>query len=719
MAKENEEVKLPEGSEDPKVVETRVDKMLDPRGKDAPVEVSKSNDSLKEISAKIDKLGSDSEVPKPKPAVVDKHKEQILSAPEVPKNSKNKAKPEIKKPNKETDNTNTAKIADSVGQDDSTEDNSTSQQPEHNDKAHDDDNSANSSENKSEQNAEDSAVDDIVSKEGDVVLKAEDEKQKKAIAVPRKASFGRKVVTKLKNLWSKPYIRRTALGLALAIVVATVAVPTSRYFVMNTAGIRSRASITVFDNSTKLPLKNVTVSMSGLSVQTDKNGLASFKNIKLGKTIVKIEKRAFAEITQVSTIGWGSNPLGELSLTPVGSQYDFMVTDFLSGNPIKGIEATSGIASALSDDEGKIKLTIDSDDIPETDEIKATISGEGYRDEVITIDAKNKEATLVSLVPARKHVFISKRSGQYDVYKIDADGKNEGLLLKGTGSERSDITLALHPNFELAALVSTRDNLRNSDGFLLSTLTIINVAEEESPAKVISSERIQLVGWSGTRLVFVKIAAGASASNPKRHRLISYDTKTSKSNELASSNYFNDVSMVGNIVYYSPSSAYQNQATSLRSVNADGNNDQVVLNKEVWNVFRLKYDELVLSVSQEWHSYDITTKKITLLDGQPADLRSRVYTDNPKQDKSLWIDKRDGKGVLLIHDITNETNEDEVLHTASGLNTPVTWLNDNIVLYRIRTDSETADYVMNINGGEHKKLVDVTNTGGLDNWYYY
>lgn len=50
------------------------------------------------------------------------------------------------------------------------------------------------------------------------------------------------------------------------------------------------------------------------------------------------------------------------------------------------------------------------------------------------------------MAPSRKHVFISKRSGTYDVYKVDVDGKNEEKVLSGTGSERPDaIALSIHP----------------------------------------------------------------------------------------------------------------------------------------------------------------------------------------------------------------------------------------------------------------------------------
>jgi hypothetical protein len=47
------------------------------------------------------------------------------------------------------------------------------------------------------------------------------------------------------------------------------------------------------------------------------------------------------------------------------------------------------------------------------------------------------------LVPDRKTVFVAKDSGKYDLYKSYVDGKNREVLLKGTGSENSNIALAM------------------------------------------------------------------------------------------------------------------------------------------------------------------------------------------------------------------------------------------------------------------------------------
>lgn len=560
----------------------------------------------------------------------------------------------------------------------------------------------------------DKAVDDIVEKESDDLLDAEDEKLAKAFDGKKPSRFER-FKQGWHDWWSNPVKKRASIAVIVVLVVTLLAVPHSRYFLLNTAGVRVSASVMVLDESTQQPLKNVTVNIGNQSAKTNEDGRVRLERLRLGRNRVEVEKRAFATLERFVTLGWGSNPLDDMKLTPTGTQYAFVVTDYLSGKPVDKVEAIQDEASAFSNQEGKIKLTID-EEMAEQQEVEVTIKSDEYREERVMLKLDSQDEIKLQLVPVQKHVFISKRSGKYDVFKVDADGKNEERVLAGTGAERDDMTLVPHPAKGLVALVSTRDNARNSDGFLLSTLTIIDLSDNKATG-VGQSERIQIVDWSGDRLVYVQIAAGASAGNPKRHRLMSYNTETGEAKELAASNYFNDVFAINNIIYYAPSSAYTSEKASLYKVNADGSARQTAFGSEVWNAYRTEYDKLVLAVAQDWYEYKIFDGKSTKLGGEPANLRSRIYAESPDRTHSVWVDQRDGKGVLITYDPSTKT--EETLLEKSGLNNPVRWLNNNSLVFRVTTGQETADYVMSIDGGETKKLKDVTNTSGIDRWYYY
>ncbi len=556
------------------------------------------------------------------------------------------------------------------------------------------------------------AVDDIVAHEGDDLLAAEDEKIAAAFQPQAKPTLGSRLKGLLSAWWHNPKARWLTFTFLFLAFLAACLVPTSRYFMLNTAGVRSSASVQVLDASTQQPLKNVKIKIGGAEGLTGSDGRAKLAKVKLGPSTMIIEKRAFAPVNQPFTVGWGSNPVGPFKLTPTGTQYSFVITDYLSGKGAEGVEATSGEANALSDQDGKIKLTIDQP----ADEFEVIFKAENLREEKLKINGDNKAEQIVQVVPARKGIFISNRSGKFDVYKIDIDGKNEEKILAGTGSERDDMVLVSHPSDEIAALVSTRDNKRNQDGFLLSTLSLVDLGDNKTQT-VVQSERVQIVDWIGDRLVYVQIAQGTSAANPKRHRLMSYNYKTGNNQELASANYFNDVMIVGTKVYYAPSSAYQSGGSSFYKLDADGSNRQTLLNEETWNFFRTSYDHLTASTSNIWYDYKVSDKTPTKLPGQPASLISRIYVDSPDGKKSLWVDNRDGKGVLLAYEPS--TQNEQILRTQSGLKNPVRWLSSSVIIYRINTDQETADYALSLNGGEPKKIRDVTNTGGVDKWYYY
>lgn len=557
------------------------------------------------------------------------------------------------------------------------------------------------------------AVDEIVAKEADAILDAEDGKIEKK--VPEKSQKGDgKLKRFFKAWWSNPKARWATIIVVLTSLIMVGIFPASRYYVLNTVGVRSSASITVVDESTGQPLKNVDVAIEDSVARTDVNGYASLAKVKLGPSQLIVKKRAFAESTQDVTIKIGTNKLPNIRLKPTGVQYSFVVTDYLAAKPIAKTEAISGDASAVSDDKGNIKLTVDN--VKDVDELEVTFKKEGYRDEKLHINTDDKSAQKVVLVPSRKHIFVSKRSGKYDVYSIYIDGKDEKLLLPGTGYEHDDVALAVHPSANLAALVSTRNDKTNKDNFRLSTLTVLN-SENGDSTEIGSSERIQLIDWIGYDLIYVQATEGASATSPNRNKLMSYNYKTKEVKQLASSNYFNDVIVAGGKIYYAPSSTSNPQEAKLFRVNSDGSQKTVIVDQEVWNVFRTDYENLLASANQTWFNIRIGEDKATSASSQPTNPKSRIYVSDKSGINNLWVDKRDGKGVLLNYHA--DSRDEQVLRSQDGISNPVYWLNDRVAVYRVTNQQETADYVLSLDGGEAHKIKDVTNTNSLAQWYFY
>lgn len=559
----------------------------------------------------------------------------------------------------------------------------------------------------------DKAIDEITAKEADDVLAAEDAELNKASESNKESTGWRtKVSNFFKAWWRNPKARYgTIIGLAVLIMVS-MSVPTSRYFVMNTVGIRSSASVVVIDESTQQPLKNVEVTVANQTAKTDSNGEVKLKKVKLGKTELVISRRAFAGVSKPVTVGWGSNPFGSFSLKPTGSQYNFTITDFMSDKPIAKAEVSAGENNAVADDDGKAVLTVDEKEISP---LEVIIKAEGYRDEVISLNLDEKNPQTSKLVPGRKHSFVSKRSGKFDLYSIDVDGKNQKVILAGTGNEREDMAIVAHPKDDVVAFSSTRDNVRNAEGYLLTTLNIVNTKTGEK-VMVTQSESIQLVDWVGNRLIFVQVAAGASAANPNRMRIVSYDMANNSQKEVVSGNSIYDVVVIGSNIYFGlPETTAGGLIGFFRSP-ADGSNRTTILNKAIYGALRTSYDHISLQASDGWYDYKVGDNAATRLGGEPSNQRNRIYQDDENHKNSIWVENRDGKGTLLRYDVAAQ--EDAVLHTQSGLNYPVYWLNSNYVIYRVQTQQETVDYVLNLGGGQPRKISDVTNTSSNASRYY-
>ena len=560
----------------------------------------------------------------------------------------------------------------------------------------------------------DESVDDIVEKESDELLAAEDKELEHAFVESKPVTRMDKIKQIFWRWWHNKKVRYATLAGLLVVIIAIFLIPTTRYFVLNNVGVRASATLTVHDQSTGQPLKNVKVNLSNQSATTGSEGKVTLHHLKLGRTKLVVQKRAFAEVSKTITVGWGSNPLADVDLRAVGSRYSFVIKDWLSDKPIDKAEASSGEFDTTSDKDGKLVLTVDGG---KDQDLNVKITANNYRTETIVLGDNNKDSQEIKMVSGRKQAYISKRSGKYDLYKIDVDGKNDDLILAGTGSEQPEIGLVAHPTDEVLAMVSTRDNVRNKDGYLLSTLTLVDLSDNSNKI-VTRSERVQVLGWSGDKLVFVQIIAGTSGGNPNRQKIYSYDYKTANKTELASSNYYNDLVMIGNDVYYAPSNSYLPTApVGYIKIRVDGTNKQTLIDKEVWNIFRSDYGVLDLSVQQDWYKYEIGDSKLTKQAKAPASLNNRIYTDSSDRKQSLWVDDRDGKGTLLLYDVTTKT--DKVIKIQSGLSNPVRWLDNHTIVYRVHILAETADYVLNIDGGDAKKIRDVTHTDSADRWYYY
>jgi hypothetical protein len=547
----------------------------------------------------------------------------------------------------------------------------------------------------------DQAVEEVTRTEGDKLLQDQDEGIE--VVAPAK---GHGIWGGIKSWWHNKLARDLTITAILLAAAGLFIYPATRYWILNTCGVRASASVIITDEKTRLPLKGVKVEIGDVESKTDADGKVVIAGLKLGSQYLEINQTGFAAVEKPLIIGWGSNPLAAIELQPTGIRFTIILQDYLSEKSVAGAVATSGQATATSDKNGKIELTFASlDDAGQ----QVKISKDAYRSELITLADDPKQPTLVKLVTSNPAVYVSKQSGRYDVYRSYIDGKDPKVIFAGTGSETSNISLVVSPDNRFAALVSTRDNQHDGDGFLLSSLTLINV-EDGSSTTLGRGAQIQLIDWIGSRLIYELVSADPAAGSSK-YIIVGYDAVANTRVQLVAAEHLNAVfSAQGTILFAVADDDSSNANTgSFYRISPDGANKQKVLDKEVWSGQRVDYNTIDLQTTEGWSAYDILGNRATDI-SSPSSLTNRLYSDKPDGSQSAWVNNSDGQSQLNIYNI--QTAKDQSIQT-TGVAYPVRWITSDAVVFRLVAGNEIADYAISTQGRQAYKIADVANSYGF------
>ena len=550
----------------------------------------------------------------------------------------------------------------------------------------------------SEDVATGSAVDDIVKSDADVALPSESSRPK---AIVMKPSMFERLKNAWYTWWDNKWSRYGTVAFGIILALLAVFVKPVRNLVLNTAGVRSSVLVSVLDGANNLPLQNAVVSVDGVSGKTDEKGQVRLEGIHLGTQEVDIRKLAFAGVKKQVDFGMRIVDMGEITLKPTGQKLSFVLTDFLSGKPIADVSLKSGEATAKSDKKGEAILTI-------APGASGTIKVEkdGIRTEEVELSEAQAGTVKRKLVPSAKAVFISKESGKYDVYTVYIDGKNREVLLAGTGLETQSMTVLPRPAGDKVAVVSSRDDKRNKDGYLLAGLFVVDVETGEQ-VNIEYAEQITLLGWRGDTLLYRQTVAGTSAANANRQKIIAYDFGANKRFQLANANYFAGEYLIGNTVYYTVSATDSGAKETFAQVNIDGTGKKTLYTGDAWSLLRGDYTKLKFQTPTKWYEYTLGASA-PVESTPPAEYSSPYFVDSPNLKTSVWVDVRDNKGVLLLRNLSD--GKDKELASQRSMQAAAYWLGEKAVVYRVVGAGETADYIVSVNGGTPRKIADVSLT---------
>lgn len=547
--------------------------------------------------------------------------------------------------------------------------------------------------------------------------------QSQPIGAPKR-SFGQKVKAALKS----PKFWLGLFGFIVLCLVVAWFIQPSRWWLANVFAPKNTVQITTITpavgEAKASQLRNVAITVNGQTYKTNDKGQAQVSNIPYGQVSIKAEKAGFQTIDYGVTLdvdpffhAFGGKAADdaarkvELSMQATGIPVAFKAIDYLSGKPITDGEFAVSDVVAKPDKNGLVSLKV-----PGTDASKVTVSasfGGSYMDKKFDVMLNSTNNPDVAFVPAGKHYFVSKRDGNLTVYSSNLDGSDVQPIVAGTGKETSEIAFAVSPDGKYGVLSSSRDGAQDSKKNILQRVYVVDLSTKQI-ARVDEGQTVTYADWAGDKLVYTTTNYDAS-SNTYPTTLRSVDAATKRVYNFESADYIS-VSTIGSdkVLYlkYNNSGDAQSSSPALRQAPMNATTMKTLGERVTYDSYlQLDFNRVAFKTGQDqvWHEYNLSNDALKTL-SQPASGSTTVRylsTTNADGSKRLIIDQVDGKYTLFMKDTA--TGAETKLYGAAGLGGPIRWIG-NVIVFRVVTSEQTADYAVSINGGEPKKVTDVTAT---------
>jgi hypothetical protein len=489
----------------------------------------------------------------------------------------------------------------------------------------------------------------------------------------------------------------------VVVFVILLVVPFTRWPILNFVGFRGTLELVVNDPANKPITAAVIKTSSGGTALTDRFGRAKLPNTRLGKQSILIQKNGYGNKTVTITASVGVVKHTE-QLKIVGIKIDLDIKDWLSNNQIEGATVTFGKSSATSDSTGRASLVV-----PPTDKtsLEITVAAPGYITKSLETET-NVVSREVALVAAQKDYFISKRDGKFDIFSSNLDGSDQQKIIDATGKEDETILqLSIHKNNKQAVLVSSRDG-KIQNGRIVAGVYVIDL-EKAQLQKIDEGSDVQLLDWGDSVVAYTKTEPGLNYDDPALSRVMAFNSASGKLSQVAQANYFTTSVVALNKVFYVPADAYRTiengVLTSFDLTN--GTVKRYLQDRSITYAARASFGTLEAQDSAgSTFEVQIASGATKAIDRRPSE--GLQVAASPNGQINAWSDKRDGQGALIVR---TKDGTEKVVSKLPGLTAPVRFISDSLVIARIATSQETADYVIAIGSGQFRKVVDVSNVG--------
>ncbi len=537
--------------------------------------------------------------------------------------------------------------------------------------------------------------DEVVDESVDEIVATEERSEAETVEDTRDERLGdhRPFRQKLAGFF-KSGVGKTIIGLLLIIGVA-LAVPMTRYALLGVF-IKKQTTITVVDELSGNAVSEAVVHFGRQDAKTDSKGTARLENVSVGDHALSVEKKYYttASVSYVVSIYGEANTTVKLKAT--GRVATITAINAISGKPLAGATVKIGDTTATTDDAGAASIALATKDSDQAGEI----SLKDFTTAEISVNTKDIAPSIeAKLVPAGEVYFLSNRTGGYDVMSSTLDGKDQKVVVQGTGKEVAfELQLQASADRSYLAYMTRRGNETSPDIYVINTAT-------GALDKVNESTGGSLVGWIGSKLYFGKYNYNNGVMVDKRAQLMAYAADSKQLTALESSrlegdqwNYaefgLSNFQLVGDRIYYAKCWSFSNSydgsqdrkasfmaivdgnPTSLKDVSQNGQAYcDTVATKPGIVYYRLNFWNESRSDSYRYQ-LGKAVESVQVTDGELYNNRY-TYLSSPSGQKTFWTETRDGKKVSFIGDATGQNAK----QVGSADYTAYGWFGDDYVLY--------------------------------------
>lgn len=500
-----------------------------------------------------------------------------------------------------------------------------------------------------------------------------------------------------------------AITFIVVIILAAVTYFTGLFAKAYEAIYWADANITVVDKDAKplaatIGLTNAEKPKFNHQLTADKKGKASISDLIKGDYQIKLTKDGYITQSANVQIVKGHNLLRyTMEKVPVAKvKVTGLVQNYISEKPISNVEISLGDRKINTGSTGEFAFV----EVPSGD-INLSIAQAGYLafTSKFTVAKGSSDIGKINLVPEGTVVFSSNRDkGKQGLFVSNYDGTGQKALISRVG-EFEDSSPQTSPDNKKVAFSSTRDGKRDN-GNLVSQLYLIDI-NGKNLVKITDSP-INSFTWTNDS----KRIVWSSYDNNQYNSYI-YTVATKKNTQIAAgSNVQNLLTNTAATKIAYQITNYQTNKYEIYVAAIDGSNPESVYSGDKYpNIYGFT-DTLLYSYydnsKTKYFSYNLTSKTNAEIQ---YDSTKRSGTKSPDNKSIAYIDNRDGKTNVFTAN-ADGSNEKQLttLNTAGG---SLTWsLDSKLIFFNSMKTGENALYVVSIDGGTAKKIVDVSNSYG-------